>query len=122
MDWHDVFADANSNFVMFLLIVLPLVQWVTGVLRAFANGTFDVHYLDVFIRTDIAGRVLPTLILILLGRIVSVAAPAAFNVPGLDLGILTGAGIGIAVVYLVVVVKSIIDNVTPTKPDNLPVE
>lgn len=122
MNWHDVFGDANTNFVMLMLTVLPLVQWVTGVLRAIANSTFSLEYLDVFIRTDIAGRVLPTLILILTGRLVDVAAPQDFNVPGLDLGILTGAGIGIAVVYLVVVVKRLIDNVNPSQPDAVPAE
>ena len=122
MDWHLIFADANTNFVIVLLLVLPLVQWVTGILRAFSNHTFDPEYLDVFIRTDVAGRIMPTLILILLGRAIDAFAPKDFQVPGLDLGILTGAGIGLAVVYLVVVVKRIIDNVNPSQSDPLPVE
>ena len=122
MNVHDVFADANTNFVLLLLIVLPLVQYVLGVLRAVANSTFDLSLLDVFIRTDIAGRVLPLTILIVLGRVIDVGAPKELNIPGLDLGLLTGAGIGMAVVYLVVVVQSIVANVNPKAIDTLPVE
>lgn len=122
MDPRQIFADANTNFVLLLLIVLPLVQYVLGVLRAIANSSFDIALLDVFIRTDIAGRVLPVTILIVLGRFIDVAAPKTLNVPGLDLGLLTGGGIALAAVYLVVVVKRIVDNVNPSAPDPLPVE
>ena len=122
MDIGKVFEDPQVNFVLLLLVLLPIVQFVTGVLRAFANGTFDLEYLDVFVRTDLAGRVLPLLLLIVTGRIVEIAAPAELTIPGLDIGIFTGAGVGFAVVYLVVVVKRILDNVNPSQPDTLPVE
>jgi hypothetical protein len=117
-----VFADPQVNFVLFLLILLPVVQFVTGVLRAVSAGQFQLGLLDVYVRTDIAGRVLPLLILIVTGRIVEIAAPDALNIPGLDIGIFTGAGIGFAVVYLVVVIRNILGNVNPAEPDALPVE
>lgn len=122
MNIGEVFANDNTNFVLLLLILLPIVQFVTGVLRAVSNGTFKFEYLDVFVRTDLAGRVLPLLLLIITGRIVELAAPAELNIPGLEIGVFTGAGVGFAVVYLVVVVKRIIDNVNPSKPDSVPVE
>ena len=122
MNIADIFNNDNTNFVLLLLILLPVIQFLTGVLRAFSNGTFDLEYLDVFVRTDIAGRVLPILLLIITGRIVEIAAPAELNIPGLDIGIIVGAGLGFAVVYLVVVAKRILDNVNPSKPDSLPVE
>lgn len=122
MNVADIFADANTNYVLLLLLVLPLAQFVTGVLRAISNHTFELKYLDVFIRTDIAGRVLPLLILIVLGRVLDVAAPDTLSIPGLDLSLLTGSGIALAVVYLVVVIKGIIDNVNPSATDAVPVE
>lgn len=122
MNIATVFADPQINFVLLLLILLPVVQFVTGVLRAFSGGSFDLQYLDVFVRTDIAGRVLPLLLLIITGRIVEIAAPAELSIPGLDIGIFTGAGVGFAVVYLVVVIKRIVDNVNPSKTDTLPQE
>ncbi len=115
-----VFGDPNVNFVLFLLLLLPAVQWVTGLLRAFSNGTLQVELIDAFIRSDIAGRVLPLSILIVTGRVVDVAAPDSLNIPGLDLSLLTTGGIAAAVIYLVVVVKRIYDNVNPTVPDTLP--
>jgi len=112
-----VFGDSTTNAVLLLLVFLPIVQWVTGVLRAFSNGTFQFELIDAFIRSDIAGRVLPLLILIITGRVITVAAPGALNIPGLDLSLLTGGGVAAAVVYLLVVVKRIVDNVNPTATD-----
>ena len=118
----EAFADPQVNFVLLLLVVLPVVQFVTGVLRAFSNGTFELQLLDVFVRTDIAGRVLPLLILIITGRLVESQAPDTLTIPGLDIGIFTSAGIGFAVVYLVVVIRNIVSNVNPSEPDALPIE
>lgn len=112
-----VFGDPNVNFVLFLLLFLPAVQWVTGVLRAISNGTFSLELVDAFIRSDMAGRVLPLSILIITGRVIDVAAPDSFQLPGLDLSLLTGGGVAAAVVYLVVVAKRIYDNVNPGVAD-----
>lgn len=120
MNIGDIFANDLTNFVLLLLILLPVVQFVTGVLRAVANGTFNFELLDTFIRSDLAGRVLPLLILILTGRIVELAAPAELEIPGLDIGVFTGAGVGFAVVYLAVVVKRVLDNVNPSVTDTVP--
>lgn len=117
-----VFSDQNTNFLLFLLFLLPAVQWLTGALRAFSNHTFGLEYLDVFIRTDVAGRVLPLAILLITGRVIDVAAPNSLEIPGLDLSLLTAGGAAAAVVYLVVVVKRIVDNVNPTAPDAVPAE
>lgn len=115
-----VFGDPNVNFVLLLLILLPAVQWLTGTLRAFSNGTLQVDLIDAFIRSDIAGRVLPLAILIVTGRVIDVAAPTSLNIPGLDLSLLTGGGVVSAVVYLVIVAKRIYDNVNPRVADTLP--
>ena len=119
---QEVFSDQTTNFVLFLLVLLPAVQWITGVARAVANNTFTLQLVDVFVRTDIAGRVVPLGILIITGRIIAVGAPDALEIPGLDLSVLTTGGIAAAVVYLVVVVKNIIDNVNPSQPDAKPEE
>lgn len=116
-----VFGDANTNFVLLLLILLPAVQWLTGVLRAVANGTLKWELVDTFIRSDLAGRVLPLLILIVTGRVIDVAAPGTLEIPGLDLALLTTGGLAAAIVYLLVVARRIFDNVNPRVPDTLPV-
>lgn len=115
-----VFGDSTINFVLFLLVLLPGVQWLTGVLRAFSNGTLQWELVDTFIRSDMAGRVLPLSILIVTGRVIDVTAPASLEIPGLDLSLFTGAGIAAAAVYLMVVVKRILDNVNPSVRDTPP--
>jgi hypothetical protein len=115
-----LFSDPTTNLVIALVIVLPLVDWATGSLRAVANGTFTLSAFDVFVRTQIAGRTLPLTILMLLGRALTVAVPQEPSIPGLDLGLLTAAGIAASVPYVMVAVQSILANVTPSAPDSVP--
>ncbi|HSV93277.1 MAG TPA: hypothetical protein VLH81_09375 [Desulfobacterales bacterium] len=115
-----VFADQATNLVIALLIAVPLLDWVTGSLRAVAGGTFRWSAFDVFVRTQLAGRTIPLTILLLLGRVVSIALPEGLVIPGLELTLITGAGIAAAVPYLVTGCASIVANVNPAAPDRLP--
>ena len=115
-----IFSDQRANIVMALIVFLPLVDWVTGSLRAVANGTFTLSAFDVFVRTQMAGRAVPIVILIITGRVITVAVPADLEIPGLDLGVLTAGGILAAVPFLVVAIKSVIDNVNPSAADSIP--
>jgi len=115
-----VFSDPKANVVLGLLVGLPILDWITGSLRAIAGGTFDWHAFDVFVRTQLAGRAVPLAILIIVGRVISVAIPSELQIPGLDLGLLTGAGIVAAVPFLAVAIGSIISNVNPNVTDSLP--
>jgi len=115
-----VFSDGRVNVVIGLLIGLPIVDWVTGSLRAIANKTFTWDAFDVFVRTQIAGRAFPLIILLITGRVITVSVPSDIEIPGLDLGILTAGGIIAAVPFLLVAAKSIIDNVNPGTADVVP--
>lgn len=115
-----VVSDPVTNFVIVLLVVLPVFDWITGSLRAIANGTFTLAAFDVFVRTQLAGRAVPLILLLLLGRGITVATPSTLVIPGLDLSILTAGGILAAVPFLVRSAKSIVDNVNPNVADVLP--
>jgi hypothetical protein len=115
-----VFSDQRANVVLALIVALPIIDWVTGSLRAIANRTFTWAAFDVFVRTQLAGRAVPLTILIIVGRVISVAAPAELQIPGLDLSLLTGAGIVAAVPFLAVLIGSIISNVNPNASDSVP--
>lgn len=115
-----LFADQVTNIVIALLVVLPMVDWITGSLRAIADGTFDLSKFDVFVRTQIAGRTLPLTILLLLGRAITVAIPQEIAIPGLDLGLLTAAGVVAAVPFLAVCVQSILGNVNASVTNPVP--
>lgn len=115
-----VFSDSRANVLMALLVGLPILDWVTGSLRAIAGGTFQWDKFDVFVRTQMAGRTIPLIILIITGRVITVAIPADLAIPGLDLSILTAAGALAALPFLAVCVKSIIENVNPNVADSVP--
>lgn len=115
-----LFSDQMTVSVIVLLFALSLTDWILGTLRAIASHTFDISLWDTFIRRDLAGRVLPLTIVILLGRALAVALPGAFTIPGLDISFLTGAGFLAAVPYIAAKVKSIQESVNPTEPDRPP--
>lgn len=97
--------------------ILALVELVTGVLKAFASSQFSFSLIDVWVRTQLAGRILPIIVLL----IASAAAPD-FSVLGVDVNILTTAGLAAAATYAASAVASIVSNVTPSATDTPPVE
>ena len=105
-------GDTIATWTIALLAVAPIIDWLFGVLRSFRDSSFTFDALDVFVRTQYAGRVVPLILLILLGRTIDVAAPSELQIPGLDLSVLVLAGIAPAVIFLGVTLKSIIDNAT----------
>lgn len=115
-----MFQDPVTNYAIALILVLPLIDFVTGTLRAVANKSFKLELVDVFVRTKMAGRAIPLVILVLLGRAVAVTAPDVLVIPGLDLSLIVGAGILSAVPFIATTIQSIIDNVNPGSPDRLP--
>lgn len=116
-----VFADTTTNVVIALLIILPLLDWVTGVLRAKADPdqTVVAEKLDAFLVTSYA-KALNVLIVLVIGRIVTVGAGSALNVPGVDFSILTGGGILLAIPFMVARLASIQSNVAGTDVKRLP--
>ncbi len=115
-----VFADQATDYLIALLFLLTITSFVLGTLRAFASGQFDVSLWDTFVRADVAGRVLPLTIVLVLGRVVAVGAPGVLEIPGLNLSVLTGAGAIAAVPYVVGKIQSIIANVNPSATDTPP--
>ena len=115
-----VVSDQVTNAVITLLIVLPLFDWLTGSLRAIANKTFAWAAFDVFVRTQLAGRAVPLILLLILGRTISVAAPSTLDIPGLDLSVITGGGVLASVPFLAKLFTSILANVNPSATDIVP--
>lgn len=115
-----VVSDDLTNYVIALLFLFGFADLILGTLRALSGGTFKLELWDTWVRASLAGRIGPLTIVLLLGRIVTVAAPKALVIPGIDLSILTAGGIAAAVPYLFSTLKSIIDSVNPSEPDRLP--
>lgn len=113
-------SDQLTNWAITLVILLPAVQWTLGICRAVADSKFQLDLIDVFLRKVVAGRVIPLIILLLLGRFIAVGAPGALNIPGLDLSVLTGAGLAFSAPFLLAVINSIVQSVNPSTPAATP--
>ena len=115
-----MFGDQTTNWVILLLLLLPALDWILGILRAIQSKTFQLDLIDVFLRTTVAGRVIPLLLLILFGRFVAVGAPTDLVVPGLDLNVLTTAGYIAAVPFILATINSIYGSVNLKATDEPP--
>jgi hypothetical protein len=96
---------------------LAALELVTGVLKALAKSTFKFELIDVWVRTQLAGRILPIVVVLAAG----VVAPD-FSVLGLEVNPLTTLGLAGAATYATTAIASVIDNVRPETPDPLPTE
>lgn len=104
--------DDTTILLVAALALAPLLDWLFGVLRALRDTSFKWDALDVFIRTQLAGRSLPLILLLLIGRVISVSGAADVKIPGLDWSLVTTGAIAPAVIYLGLTLKSIAQNAT----------
>lgn len=115
-----VLDDQLTLIVIGGLIVIPILDWITGSARALADHSFVIDKLDVFVVNQYGGRVVPLLIVLLLGRVVAVAVPTALIIPGIDLSIVTAGGVAPAIAFLALDIKSIVENANPGKENPVP--
>ena len=110
-------ADPLTNNTILLVAILPLLDLITGVLRAIANKTFTLDALDVWVRTKVAGRVLPIILVLVAGEAVGDVTVGSFS-----FNVVTIAAMAAAVTFVAAEAKSIIDNLNANEPDSVPVE
>lgn len=107
-----MFSDPIVSNAFWAVIGLCLLNFVLGSLRAFANHVFELTALDAWIRSDVAGRVLPILITLLAAQ----ALPdlSVFGVTGE--AALNAFGLAQAAAYIVATLASVAINVRPPDP------
>lgn len=108
----NMFSDPIVSNAFWAVLGLCILNFVLGSLRAFSNKVFEVTALDAWIRTDVAGRVLPILITLLAAQ----ALPdlSVFGVTGE--AALNAFGLAQAAAYIVATLGSIASNVRPPDP------
>jgi uncharacterized membrane protein len=85
VNWTDIFNSLPGQAI-YGMLALAFVDFILGALAAFRDKTFQLDAVASFLRSQIAGRVLPATVLILGGIAV-------------HQDLLTTAGYGLAVIY-----------------------
>jgi hypothetical protein len=99
------------------IAILWLVELVTGISRAFASKQFDWELVDVSVRTQLAGRVIPIVVVLIAG-----AAAPDLSVLGVSINVLTTAGLAASATYAAAAIASIVGNLNPQTADVPPTE
>lgn len=112
-----LWADQLTNNAIIVIVAVALLDLLTGISRAVANGTFNLELVDVWVRTTVAGRVIPIVLVLVFGAVIGNVELGSFS-----FNILTAAAIAAAVVYVAATAQSIIDNLNPQATDKVPTE
>lgn len=97
-------ADPLTNNAILAVVAVAVLDFLTGAVRAIADKTFSLVYLDVWVRKQLAAVVTIVLVLVF-GRFVG-----TITVGDLSLSVLTSAGIVAAATFVAAQLKSILDN------------
>ena len=111
---RDLFASPAGQAI-YGLAVLILVNAALGTAKAVSNGTFDWKWLDLFVRTKIAGRLVPITVVLAAGQL----APD-LTILGLDIDLLTAAGLAAAIPVAASEAASVLENIRFGTPDRPP--
>lgn len=110
-------ADPLTNNAIIAVIALALLGFVLGTIRAIADKTFTWSALDVWIRKDLMGRVIPIILLLAFGRVVGTV-----SVGDADLALLTAAGLAAAATYAVTAITSIVASLNMKTENPVPTD
>lgn len=110
-------ADTPAITAIVGVTLLGLLDWVLGVVRAIANKTFDLAYLDTWVRKQLLGRILPIVLVLAFSQVIG-----DITVGDMSLNLLFIAGMTAAGAYALTTAKSIADSLNANAPDEPPVE
>jgi hypothetical protein len=110
-------ADRLTSSAIELVAVVAVLDFVLGSLRAIANGTFVLSAFDVWVRKQVAGRVLPILLVLVAGTVVGDVSLGEFH-----FNVLTATALAAAATFVVSTAKSIADSLNANAPDAVPTE
>jgi hypothetical protein len=101
----DAFSDPALTSAIYGVIVLALLDVITGTARSISDKSFEWTALDVWVRTKVAGRVVPIIAVLLVG-----AFAPNLTVLGLSINILGATGVAAAATFAAAELASIVDN------------
>jgi|KBSSwiStaDraftv2_1062776.scaffolds.fasta_scaffold159827_3 hypothetical protein len=109
--------DPTAKTAIELVVIVALLDFVLGTIRAIADRTFAFAAVDVWVRTKLLGRVLPIVITLLVGSVVGDVKLGDFS-----FNVITIAAMTAAVTFVLAEAQSIVDNVNRSEPHPIPTE
>ena len=106
----EAFFASDTGRYAALVLILPLTDWVLGVLAAIRDGTFTLDSLAAFLRKHIAGRVLPIWVLMFLGYVTQ-----SLVIPVVEWPVFASLGTAAALAYIAETIGSILRSWGPTE-------
>lgn len=108
-------GDPVANAAALGCVVLALLDFVLGTIRAVAGNQFTFDSFSTWVRSQLLGHVIPIILLLTFGQVIG-----NITVGNITLNVVVAAGLAAAATYAATTVKSIIDSVNPAVPDVVP--
>jgi hypothetical protein len=109
--------DQNAKTAIQLVVIVALLDFALGTIRAIADRTFEFSAIDVWVRTKLLGRVVPITLIMLVGSVIGDVKLGDFS-----FNVITGAALAAAITFVAAEAQSIVDNVSPSEPHPIPTE
>lgn len=110
-------SDSPAIAMIILILGLGLMDWAFGVIDAIRNSLFDLKYLDVWVRKQLLGRILPVVLVLAFSQVFG-----TIDILGFQLNLLWIGGQTAAIAYALTTINSIIGSLNPSVSDTLPKE
>lgn len=111
---HNIF-DSLAGQAIYGLTVLIFLNFALGVTKALSQSNFKWEFIDLFVRVKLLGRLTPILLLLIAGEFAS-----DLSVLGLEVNVLTAAGLAAAIPVAASELQSILANANFGTPDTEP--
>lgn len=108
-------GDPVTNAAAIGVVVLALLDFVIGTVRAVADGTFTFESFSTWVRAQLLGHVIPIILLLTFGQVIG-----SISVGGLSFNVVVAAGLAGAASYAATTINSVIDSVNPSADDPIP--
>lgn len=114
---QQISGDPLTNDAIIGVTALCILGFLIGVARALSDRTFEWLALDVWVRKDIMGRVVPIILILAFGRVVG-----TIEIGDTKLALLTFLGLGAAATYAAAAIAGIAASLNTARPNPVPTD
>lgn len=108
-------GDPIANAAAVGVVLLALLDFALGTVRALSDGTWKPEYMSSWVRAQLLGHVIPIILILAFAQVIGTLSIGDFK-----LNVLMIAGLAAAASYAVVTAKSVTDSLNRGVPDTLP--